>query len=212
MLTLSVRQLLLFAHLIAFAFALVAVVREDVSLLRSRRVDAAQLKATARTIFGLLTLLWITGIALIGLDVGFDPAVLAAKPKLAAKLTVALLLTANGCLLHWVAFPMLTKPQRWPGLSATVCALLGAISSVSWVFAAFVGVSRLIAPAMTYNGFLALYGFGLAGGLVVAMGYVWPHLVRLMRAANEEIEEAWYSTFGPAVSLLDEAAINVRAR
>jgi hypothetical protein len=44
------------------------------------------------------------------------------------------------------------------------------------------------------------------------MGYVWPHLVRLMRAANEEIEEAWYSTFGPAVSLLDEAAINVRAR
>jgi hypothetical protein len=80
------------------------------------------------------------------------------------------------------------------------------------VFAAFVGASRLIAPAMTYNGFLTLYGLSLAGGLAVAMGFVWPHLVRLMRAANAEIEEALFSAFGPPTSLLEEATVKVRAR
>ena len=144
MLTTTARQLLLFGHTLAFAFAIVAVFREDVALLRARRVDADKLEATGRTIARLLGLLWLTGAALILLDIGLDWSALANKPKLAAKLTVVSLLTANGLLLHWVVFPMLTKPQRSPGFASAVCAVVGAVSSVTWLFASFVGVARLI--------------------------------------------------------------------
>ena len=210
MLTTTARQLLLFAHTLAFAFAIVAVLREDVALLRSRRVDADKLEATGRTITRLLGLLWLTGAALILLDIGLDWSALAHKPKLAAKLTVVSLLTANGLLLHWVVFPMLTKPQRSPGFASAVCAIVGAVSSVTWLFASFVGVARLIAPAMTYGGFLGLYGLSLAAGLVVSLVFVRPHLERLMLprpAPEEEVEDALLSTFGPATSLLLDEGI-----
>lgn len=210
MLTTTARQLLLFGHTLAFAFAIVAVFREDVALLRARRVDAAKLEATGRTIARLLGLLWLTGAALILLDLGLDWAALIAKPKLAAKLTVVSLLTANGLLLHWVAFPMLTKPQRSPGFASAVCAVVGAVSSVTWLFASFVGVARLIAPAMTYTGFLTLYGLSLAAGLAVSLAFVRPHIERLMLPRPEpeaEVEEALLSTFGPATSLLLDEGI-----
>lgn len=209
MLTTTARQLLLFAHTLAFAFAIVAVFREDVALLRARRVDAANLEATGRTIARLLGLLWLTGAALILLDLGLDWAALIAKPKLAAKLTVVSLLTANGLLLHWVVFPMVTKPQQ-PGFASAVCAAVGAVSSVTWFYASFVGVARLIAPAMTYTGFLTLYGLSLGAGLVVSLAFVRPHIERLMLPRPEpetEVEEALLSTFGPATSLLLDEGI-----
>jgi hypothetical protein len=149
-------------------------------LLRAQRIDAAKLEAIARNIARLLGLLWLTGAALIVLDVGMDWASLAHKPKLAAKLTVVLLLTANGALLHWVVFPMLTTPQRSPGFASAVCSVVGMVSSVTWLFASFVGVARLIAPAMGYTGFLSLYGLSLAVGLVVSLAFVRPHIQRLM--------------------------------
>ena len=163
-----------------------------------------------RTIARLLGLLWLTGAALILLDLGLDWAALIAKPKLAAKLTVVSLLTANGLLLHWVVFPMLTKPQRSPGFASSVCAVVGSVSSVTWLFASFVGVARLIAPAMTYTGFLTLYGLSLAAGLVVSLAFVRPHIERLMLPRPEpeaEVEEALLSTFGPATSLLLDEGI-----
>ena len=141
---------------------------------------------------------------------GLDWAALIAKPKLAAKLTVVSLLTANGLLLHWVVFPMLTKPHRSPGFASAVCAIVGAVSSVTWVYASFVGVARLIAPAMTYTGFLTLYGLSLAAGLVVSLAFVRPHIERLMLPRPEpeaEVEEALLSTFGPATSLLLDEGI-----
>ncbi|MGF6700375.1 hypothetical protein OKW38_004987 [Paraburkholderia sp. MM5496-R1] len=180
MLTITARQLLLYSHTLAFAFAIVRVLREDVALLTARRIDAVRLETTGRTIAGLLGLLWITGVAMILLGTGLHVAVLVSKPKLAAKLTVVCLLTANGLLLHRVAFPMLTTPQRRPRRAATICVLLGAISSVSWLYASFVGVARLIAPAMSYTGFLALYGVGLVGGIGTALAVARPRVERLL--------------------------------
>ena len=55
MLTTTARQLLLFGHTLAFAFAIVAVFREDVALLRARRVDAAKLEATGSSGGGLVS-------------------------------------------------------------------------------------------------------------------------------------------------------------
>jgi hypothetical protein len=179
------RQGLLFGHLILFALALATIAREDLHLLTSRRVDARALKKTAGQIAWLLALLWISGLALIALDHRLDLAELAtAKPKLAAKLTVVSVLTINGFLLHWVAFPLLTRPRRRPHRAAAICAVLGAVSSVTWMYASFVGVARLIAPLTGYYDFVALYLLGLAGGLFVALVFVRPRIVMLIQQNN----------------------------
>lgn len=180
-----IRQALLFLHLIAFAFAIVTVLKEDFSLLRASRIDPIALHATGKLTVMLLGLLWVTGLMLVGLDTGFNPTVLASKPKLATKLTVLLVLTINGVLLHWLAFPKLTEPQRSVRGAAIFCSVLGAISSVTWMFASFVGVARLIAPAMTYKGFLSLYGISVLAGLVVALVVVRPYVERLIPRVSE---------------------------
>ena len=182
MLSTTVRQLLLFAHTLAFAFAIVAVVQEDLALLRARRIDAARLEATSKKVARLLVLLWITGLALILMDQGLHWDAMMAKSKLAAKLTVVSLLTLNGLVLHWIVFPMMTqyKPQRRLGTASAVCACVGAVSSVTWLFASFLGVARLIAPSITYSGFLVLYGLSLAAAIAVALVFVRPQLERLM--------------------------------
>jgi membrane protein implicated in regulation of membrane protease activity len=75
---------------------------------------------------------------------------------------------------------MLTEPQKSPGFAAVFCSVLGAISSVSWMFAAFVGVARLIAPVLNYQLFLELYGVALLVGLMVALLFVRPRLERML--------------------------------
>jgi hypothetical protein len=179
-LILVIRQSVLFLHLIVFAFAIVTVIREDVALLRATRLDKDSLHHSSALVAYLLVLLWLSGIVLVALDVGFEPVVLAKKAKLMTKMTVVWLLTLNGVLLHWLAFPMLTEPQKSPGFAAAFCSVLGAISSVSWMFAAFVGVARLIAPVLNYQLFLELYGVALLVGLMVALLFVRPRLERML--------------------------------
>ncbi len=180
MLTVAARQLLLFAHLIGFALAFAAILREDMALLTAPRIDAGKLAAAGRTIAWLLGFLWATGIGLLLLEVGLDMALLASKPKLLAKLAVVCVLTLNGALLHRLALPMLAGPVHAPRQAATLCAVLGAVSSVSWLLASFLGASRVIAPWMSLGGFLALYVAGLGIGLLVALMLVRPRVERLL--------------------------------
>ena len=58
-----------------------------------------------------LVVLWITGLAVIGMDTGFDTGLLATKPKLLAKLTVVAVLTVNSLGLHLLAFPRMARPE-----------------------------------------------------------------------------------------------------
>ncbi len=198
---LVVRQLLLFAHTLAFAFAIVTVVRADWAVLATRGLDAGELHATGRRVAWLLALLWLTGTGLVFLDVGLDWAALVARPKLAAKLSVVGLLTINGLLLHWLAFPMLTTFQRHAARAATVCTVLGAVGTTSWLYASFMGVSRLVAPFMTYGTFLALYTVCLALGLGIGLAQARPCIECLLKrqpASEEAIAQAINDAFGPA--------------
>jgi hypothetical protein len=61
-----------------------------------------------------LVVLWITGLAVIGMDTGFDTELLATKPKLLAKLSVVTVLTVNSLALHLLAFPRMAVPQADP--------------------------------------------------------------------------------------------------
>ena len=155
--------------------------------------------------------LWLTGLALIGLDTGLNPAALAAKPKLLAKLTVVGLLSLNGLALHRYAFPALSAPAALPKRAARWCALFGAISSVSWLYAAFVGCARLIAPWMDYTAFMALYAIALAVGISVSLLWAAARLHRVMAQrpaalaatpSGDSTDAAAASSPSPSASLL----------
>jgi len=90
------RMFLVLAHLAALMAAAIAVAFGDYALLGRRRIDGRLLYRASTGVAWALVGLWVTGLALIGVDTAFDWAVLLAKPKVLAKLTVVLLLTANG--------------------------------------------------------------------------------------------------------------------
>ncbi len=109
---LVLRQGVLFAHLVAFAIAISAVLREDWMLISTRRIAWHRLLATARALTISLIALWATGAALVALDVGLSFAAIGANAKLTAKLLVVLALTVNGFALHAIAFPMIRRAHR----------------------------------------------------------------------------------------------------
>ncbi|WP_280152101.1 hypothetical protein [Piscinibacter sp. XHJ-5] len=173
------RQGILFAHALAFGVAIAAVLREDAALLRHRAIDAKRLARTGRTLAAALMVLWLSGLTLIALDVGGDFAAVADRPKLVAKLAVVSALTLNGLLLHRVAFPMLGRVHALRASHLLLCTALGAFSTISWLYAAFIGLSRVVAESMSLADFMSLYGL-----LLLAAGAVVPVLATSMRSAS----------------------------
>src|SRR5216684_4223410 len=183
--TVIARQALLYGHIIAFALALAAVIKEDVHLLRAKRIDSASLHATAKLVKWLLLALWVTGVPMVMMDIGTDVSVLLGKPKLLAKLIVVAALTLNGILLHLVAFPMVTgKPQN-PNKAATIAATLGAVSITSWLYASFVGVARIVAPYFSLHDFAMLYLLALAIAVSFAISVVRNRLLLLLKSSDD---------------------------
>ena len=156
------RQALLYGHIIAFALALATILKEDVRLLRAQRIDSASLLATAKLVKCLLLVLWVTGVPMVMMDIGTDVSLLLDKPKLLAKLIVVVALTLNGILLHVVAFPMVTGKPKDLSNAVTIAAMLGAVSTTSWLYASFVAVSRIVAPYFSLYDFVILYLLVLA--------------------------------------------------
>lgn len=178
-------QGILFAHVIAFAIAFSAVVREDIALFSARSIDLERLAGTARTLTAALLALWATGLALLVFEVGLDPRVWASSPKPAAKLLVVAALSANGVALHALAFPMLRADGRPSSGRVVIPVILGAVSTASWLCASFIGVSRLVAPAMRFADFMLIYGVLLAGAVGSALVFVRPRVAHLLHAARQ---------------------------
>jgi hypothetical protein len=181
-----VRQLLLFGHAMAFAFAVVTVLREDVALLTAQFVDVERIEASGRTMVRLLAALWLTGISLIVLQVGVEPVAALLRPKVAAKLSVVVALTLNGLLLHKLAFPRLARPHGRVCRAATICTILGAVSTTTWLFASFVGLARWMPASTSYAQFMTLYAVALALGLMVALAVVRPRLEAMLAATGSD--------------------------
>jgi hypothetical protein len=163
------QQALLFLHVIVFAMTLAAVLREDLRLLATRRIDTPRLLHTARAVSVGLSALWASGLMLVAIDAATSIGPWQPSAKLQAKVIVVSVLTINGWALHAWVFPRLwgvaVRLQRglWPA------AALGAISSASWVTASFVGVARVVSPWLSLAGFMALYGALVA----VCMALAW---------------------------------------
>lgn len=175
-----VRQALVYGHVVAFALALATILREDARFLRAQRINSASLLSSAKLVKWLLLALWATGVPMVIMDVGVDVSLLLSKPKLVAKLMVVAALTLNGILLHRVVFPILTSKPKNPARAATIAATLGAVSMTSWLYASFLGASRIVAPYFSLSDFVILYLLGLVVALAVAIFVVRGRLLRLL--------------------------------
>lgn len=180
--TAMLRMLLVYAHLLAMIGAGVGIAFGDYAIFARRRLDAALLRLATRSVTLALLALWVTGLAIIGIDTGYQWSVLTSQPKLLAKLTVVIALTANGAALHHIVFHRLLDRRRQPPGSQTLSAMLGAISLVTWLFAIFVGLAGPASGLLGYSGFMVLYVTGLAVGVTASLWLIRPRLGR--RLAN----------------------------
>lgn len=171
-----VRMVLILVHVLTVAAAAVGIAFGDYAIFARPRIDADLLHKAGTAVAVTLLLLWLTGLAVIWIDTGFEWAVLMAKPKLLAKMTVVMLLTANGGALHQFVFKRLCSRQSASRLSARLPAILGAISVVTWLYAAFLGLAKPIAPLLGYSGFIGLYIAALVAGIAVALYLIEPRL------------------------------------
>ena len=174
------RTLLIYLHVLAIAVAAAAVAFGDFAIFARPRIDMAMLQRASTFASVALGVLWVTGLTVILMDIGFDVDLLAGKPKLMAKLTVVVVLTINSIGLHWLAFPRFVAPQVDPLRAATMPVVFGAISAASWVYAAFVGVAKPLAGFLGYSGFMGLFAAVLLSAIGLAVSTVRPHLARRM--------------------------------
>ena len=186
--TVIMRQALLYGHIIVFALALATIIKEDARLLRARRIDSASLRATAKSVKWLLLALWVTGVPMLVMDIGADFSLLLGKPKLLTKLIVVGALTLNGIILHLVALPLITGKVRNPNRAATMAAILGAVSTASWLYASFVAVSRIVASYFSLYDFVLLYLLALTIAVSFAILVVRRRLELSLRLSDELIK------------------------
>ena len=172
------RTFLVLVHLVLFALALATVLRADWQFLRNRPPSRRRLQRVGRQMTWWFLGLLVSGAALVWIDTGFSPARLLDSPKLLAKLSVVAVMAVNGALLHLWGLAALQRPSSEAHRTATWLALMGAISTCSWVMASLLGVGKALTPLLGYEGFMALYGTGLLGAAVVSLAWMRPILVR----------------------------------
>ncbi|WP_423762016.1 hypothetical protein [Burkholderia sp. NLJ2] len=176
-----VRMGIVFVHLIACCVAIGLVLTSDIAMVRQlldsdAPTDRAQvhLASLQRTVTLALTVLWITGIAIIAFDMRTQGLGYLGNPKLQAKIGIVALLTFNGIALHSAVLPAMQKAGSLLKLSferRMVAIFAGVISAVSWFYAAMLGVGRPLSWKYSLIQILAAYPALIAGG-IAAMFFI----------------------------------------
>ncbi|GLZ85970.1 hypothetical protein Pres01_20210 [Metapseudomonas resinovorans] len=176
-----VRLAVVYMHLIACCVAVGLVVTSDLAMARQllRGDDSAHcrpshLESLQRTISLALLMLWVTGAAIILLDMSVKGWTYLLNPKLQAKVLIVALLTLNGMLLHRAVLPALTRAGSLLALQPAVRNLTlfaGTVSAVSWFYAALLGVGRPLAWKYSLAELMAAYP------LLIIAGYGVMHLL-----------------------------------
>jgi len=169
----------IYVHLVSCCVAIGLVLTSDVAMVRDllkRKAftehDTAHMESLQRSVVGALIALWVTGIAVIGidyLDKGMDYFM---NPKLHAKVIIVVLLSYNGILLHRLVLPALQKAGSLLnlGFSARMLALFcGSLSAVSWMYAAMLGVGRPLAWKYSLSELLMAYPVLIALGFLAML-------------------------------------------
>jgi hypothetical protein len=93
-------------------------------------------------------------------------------------------LTLNGIALHYFSFPRVTSRRGLLGLPTfeqILVVLTGALSSVSWLFACYLGIARPWNYTVEFSFVMFIYSGLLVGAFIVA-----GEVLRAMRRAEPE--------------------------
>lgn len=178
------KTLIVYAHLLAACVAVGLLLIQDLALAKTRGgrlSDSAvrELTKAADIMFIALVLLWISGLALVLLGYLENPQQYLLNEKLWAKFTVVSVLTVNGIALHYFSFPRVISTRGLlgqPSVDQVLVALTGAVSSVSWLFACYLGIARPWNYTVDYSYVMFIYS-----GLLVCVFIVAGEVLRGMR-------------------------------
>ncbi|MGA8516047.1 MAG: hypothetical protein WB821_14885 [Burkholderiaceae bacterium] len=168
------RMAVVYFHLIACCVAIGMVLTSDVAMVKKLlqvhaddRVDRKHLSELQTTVSRALVALWVTGVAIVSLDVSLKGWGYLENPKLQSKVAIVVLLTLNGVVLHKYVLPLLIKAGsllRMAFSQRLLAIFAGAVSGVSWFYAALLGVGRPLNWKYSLVEILAAYPVLIAGG------------------------------------------------
>lgn len=151
--TTSWRTMIIAIHLAGLVIGFGAAIFLDIYLLNylaHKRIEAHTYSIAefgARLVSIGLVFLWVSGLSFLALYAYESPEKLA-NPKIWAKMSVVVLLTFNGFIIHKFILGILTRKigktilESEGALKQNLILLVGTISFNSWVFAMLLGVSK----------------------------------------------------------------------
>lgn len=168
------RLAIVYLHLIACCVAIGLVLTSDIAMVRqllqgdsAGLSDHKHMDSLQKTVSRALAVLWVTGVAIIAMDVSVKGLGYFANPKLQAKIGLVVLLTINGVFLHNTVLPLMKKAGSLLKLTFNqrmLALFAGAVSGVTWFYAALMGVGRPLAWKYSLVELLAAYPVLIAGG------------------------------------------------
>lgn len=170
------RMGIVYVHLIACCVAVGLILTSDVAMIRNLlRGEATEpdhsrhLEQLKKSVSLALIVLWVSGIGIVGLDYAGKGMEYFLNPKLQAKVTIVILLTLNGFLLHNTIMPTLQKAGSLLNLTPnlrTLALFAGSVSAVSWFYAAMLGIGRPLAWKYSLTELMAAYPLLIATGFL----------------------------------------------
>lgn len=170
------RLAIVYLHLIACCVAIGMVLTSDLALVKqlikgdsAARIDEHHMSELQKTVSRALLVLWVTGVAIVALDASVKGWAYFANPKLQAKIGLVVLLTINGVWLHRGILPLMEKAGSLLKLTPShrmMAVFAGAVSGVTWFYAALMGVGRPLAWKYSLVELLAAYPVLIVGGFV----------------------------------------------
>ena len=127
-----------------------------------------------------IVLLWLSGLGFLAVYAAESPEKLQ-NPKLWAKITVVVVLTLNGLVIHGAVLPGILRDVGRPmldgisGARTGIFLVSGAVSGVSWYTAFAFGVMRELNDTVAYGTLIGLWLAGVAAGSFGAYT-LWLHL------------------------------------
>ncbi|WP_298190110.1 hypothetical protein [uncultured Pseudomonas sp.] len=186
---------IIYVHLIACCVAIGLVLTSDITmvkqLLKGQGVhQSSEHLEHLKNVVGLsLVVLWISGIAIIALDASSAGMQYFLNPKLQAKVAIVVLLTINGVVLHNMVLPALQKTGsllKLPISMRNLAIFSGALSGVSWFYAALLGVGRPLAWKYSLVELMAAYPLMIAGATLGMLA-----LTKWSISRSEEHHQSW---------------------
>lgn len=158
------KTLIVYAHLLAACAAVGILLIQDFSLARTfgkplSNSAILELRKSIDVALVSLVVLWITGLLLVFAGYLENPNYFA-NQKLWGKISVVVVLTLNGFFLHEYTFPRVISPEGVIGLyrpEKILVILSGSVSSVSWLFACYLGIARPWNGTVKYGYVMSVY-------------------------------------------------------